>query len=132
MQCLAGPRSEAGDATGDSIPDPPRRGDAGLLRGRVPGVHSARGPNGHQGRAAPPVPVGGRGANLCIALFFTFVHAPVQYVPNIVPFLVVLFTLAWTWGFIIQRTEALWGAVLFHAGADLIIILGIFKAYGAV
>jgi membrane protease YdiL (CAAX protease family) len=76
--------------------------------------------------------LGGRGANLCIALFFTLVHAPVQYVPNIVPFLVVLFTLAWTWGFIIQRTEALWGAVLFHAGADLMIILGIFKTYGAV
>ena len=58
-------------------------------------------------------------------------HAPVQYVPDIAQFLIVVFVLAWAWGFIIQRTEALWGAVLFHAGADLIIILGIFKTYGA-
>ena len=72
------------------------------------------------------------GANLCIALFFTLAHAPVKYVPNIVPFLVVLFALAWAWGFIIQRTEALWGAVLFHAGADLLIVMGIFATYGAV
>lgn len=75
--------------------------------------------------------LGGPGANLCIAVLFTLVHAPVQYVPSIAQFLVVLFVLAWAWGFIIQRTEALWGAVLFHAGADLMIVLGIFKTYGA-
>jgi uncharacterized protein len=75
--------------------------------------------------------LGAQGANFCIALFFTLAHAPVQYAPDIVPFLAVLFALAWAWGFVIQRTEALWGAVLFHAGADLLIILGIFKTYGA-
>lgn len=75
--------------------------------------------------------LGAHGANLCIALFFTLAHAPVQYVPDIAQFLAGLFVLAWAWGFIIQRTNALWGSVLFHAGADLIIILGIFKTYGA-
>jgi membrane protease YdiL (CAAX protease family) len=70
--------------------------------------------------------LGRSGANLCIALSFTLAHAPATYVPSIVPFLAVLLVLAWAWGFLIQRTESLWGAVLFHAGADLLVVLGIF------
>jgi hypothetical protein len=69
-------------------------------------------------------------ANLCIALFFTISHAPVQYAPDIVVFLAILLVLALAWGHLIQKTESLWGAVLFHAGADLMIILGIFGTYG--
>ena len=69
-------------------------------------------------------------ANLCIALFFTLSHAPVQYTPDIFAFLAVLFVLAFVWGYVIQKTESLWGSVLFHAGADLIIIVGIYKTYG--
>jgi len=70
-------------------------------------------------------------ANLCIALFFTLTHAPVQYTSDILLFLVVVFALAYAWGYIIQKTESLWGSVLFHAGADLLIIVGIYKTYGA-
>jgi len=73
--------------------------------------------------------LGKHGANLCIALFFTLIHAPVQYTPDIVPFLVILFGLALAWGYVIQKTEALWGAALFHAGADLMIVAGIFETY---
>jgi len=72
--------------------------------------------------------LGRGGANLCIAVSFTLAHAPVTYVPSIVPFLAVLFVLAWVWGFLIQRTESLWGAVLFHAGADLLVVMGIFAS----
>jgi len=68
-------------------------------------------------------------ANLCIALFFTLGHAPVTYTPDIVPFLAILFLLALAWGYLIQRSEALWGAVLFHAGADLLVIIGIYQTY---
>ena len=75
--------------------------------------------------------LGRSGANLCIALSFTLAHAPVTYVPDIVPFLAVLLVLAWAWGFLIQRTESLWGAVLFHAGADLLVVLGIFSTAGS-
>lgn len=75
--------------------------------------------------------LGRGGANLCIAVSFTLAHAPVTYVPDIVPFLAVLLVLAWLWGFIIQRTESLWGAVLFHAGADLMIVQGIIGANAA-
>ena len=74
--------------------------------------------------------LGRHAANLCIALFFTISHAPVQYAPDIVVFLALLLVLALAWGYLIQRTESLWGAVLFHAGADLMIILGIFGTYG--
>jgi membrane protease YdiL (CAAX protease family) len=69
-------------------------------------------------------------ANLCIALFFTLAHAPVQYAPDILWFLAVLLVLALAWGYVIQKTESLWGSVLFHAGADLMIIVGIFETYG--
>jgi len=69
-------------------------------------------------------------ANLCIALFFTLAHAPVQYAPNILWFLAILLVLSLAWGYVIQKTESLWGSVLFHAGADLLIIVGIFETYG--
>jgi len=69
-------------------------------------------------------------ANLCIALFFTLAHAPVQYAPDILVFLAVLFVLALVWGYVIQKTESLWGSVLSHAGADLMIMVGIYKTYG--
>ncbi len=75
--------------------------------------------------------LGRGGANLCIAVSFTLAHAPVTYVPDILQFLAVLFVLAWVWGFLIQRTESLWGAVLFHAGADLLVVLGIFASASA-
>lgn len=38
---------------------------------------------------------------------------------------------AWGWGFLIQRTESLWGAVQSHAGADLMIVQGIISVHGA-
>lgn len=69
-------------------------------------------------------------ANLCIALFFTLAHAPVQYAPDILAFLAVVFGLALAWGYLIQKSESLWGSVLWHAGADLLIMVGIYEAYG--
>ncbi len=75
--------------------------------------------------------LGRHGAVICIALFFTLVHAPVEYTPDIAQFLAILFVLALAWGYVVQRTESLWGSVLFHAGADLMIIVGIYETYGA-
>ena len=62
-------------------------------------------------------------ANLAIALYFTLMHAPVQYAPDIVVFLVVLFFLSLAWGFLAQWTRAIWASVLFHAGADLAVVV---------
>jgi membrane protease YdiL (CAAX protease family) len=75
--------------------------------------------------------IGRHPANICIALFFTLIHAPVQYTPDILQFLAVLFVLALAWGFLIQKTESLWGSVWFHAGADLMIMVGILRTHGA-
>ena len=74
--------------------------------------------------------LGPHAANICIALFFTLVHAPVDYTPDILVFLLVVFPLAIIWGYLIQKTEALWGSVLFHAGGDLLIVAGICATYG--
>ncbi len=75
--------------------------------------------------------LGRHAANLCIALFFTLTHAPVQYTPDILFFLVLVFALSYAWGYIMQKTESIWAPVLFHAGADLLIIVGIYQTYGA-
>jgi membrane protease YdiL (CAAX protease family) len=68
-------------------------------------------------------------SNLCIALFFTLTHAPVQYTPDIFSFLIGLFFLSLAWGWLMQKTGTLWGSVLFHAGADLVIMAGIIQTY---
>lgn len=54
---------------------------------------------------------------------------PVQYAPDILMYLALLSTLALAWGYLIQETGSLWGSELFHAGADLMIILGIYTTY---
>ena len=69
-------------------------------------------------------------ANLAVAIVFTLVHAPVEYTPDIIQFLAILFFLALAWGYVIQRTDSLWGSVLFHAGADLLIVVGILQSFG--
>jgi len=43
----------------------------------------------------------------------------------------VLLGLSIAWGWLTQKTGSLWGSALFHAGADLLIILPIFSGLGA-
>lgn len=68
-------------------------------------------------------------ANLCVALFFALMHAPVQYTSDIVPFLFLTFFLALGWGYLIQKSDSLWGAVVSHAGGDFLVIAGILSVY---
>ena len=70
-------------------------------------------------------------AILSTALAFTLAHMQVTYAPNLWAFLLVTFGFAITWGWLTQKTGSLWGSVLFHAGADLLIILPIFSSLGA-
>jgi membrane protease YdiL (CAAX protease family) len=35
------------------------------------------------------------------------------------------------WGWLMQKSGSIWGSVLFHAGADVAIILPIFQSLGA-
>lgn len=66
-------------------------------------------------------------ANLLIALVFTVLHKGAFYTSQEMMFLVILFPLALLWGYITQKTEGLWGSILFHAGMDIPIFLGIFS-----
>lgn len=69
--------------------------------------------------------VGPRLANLLTALVFAIGHAGVRYTADILTFMAITFVFALVWGYVMQKTDALWGSVLFHAGADTVIIIGI-------
>jgi len=71
-------------------------------------------------------------AILSTALAFTLAHMQVTYAPQMAVFLLVTFIFSIAWGWLTQKTNSLWGSVLFHAGADLLIIIPIFSSLGAV
>lgn len=66
--------------------------------------------------------------NLMVAFVFTVIHGAATYTADQVMFLAILFPLALAWGYVMQKTEAVWGSILFHAGMDIPIILGIFSS----
>jgi len=65
--------------------------------------------------------------NLVIAIPFALHHSGVSYTPNTLMFLTLLIPLALIWGYVTQKTDSLWGSVLFHAGTDIPVVLGIFS-----
>jgi membrane protease YdiL (CAAX protease family) len=67
-------------------------------------------------------------SNLLAALAFTLLHMQVTYVSDLATFLLILFPLALAWGWLMQKSDSLWGSALFHAGADCLIVFGIFAA----
>ena len=69
-------------------------------------------------------------SNLVTALVFVTIHAQVTYTSALLPFLIGLFFLALLWGVLMQKTDSVIGAALFHAGTDTLIILGIFADFG--
>lgn len=66
-------------------------------------------------------------SNILIAILFTLYHTGVRYSPDLLMFLASLPPLALAWGYITQKTDSLWGSILFHAGMDLSIILGLWS-----
>ncbi len=66
-------------------------------------------------------------SNLLIALVFTVLHGTVTYSADNMIFLAVTFPLALAWGYLMQKTDSIWGSILFHAGMDIPIMLGIFS-----
>jgi uncharacterized protein len=65
-------------------------------------------------------------ANFLIALVFTVLHKGASYTSDEYLFLVILTPLAMVWGYVMQKTNSVWGSILFHAGMDIPIFLGIF------
>jgi membrane protease YdiL (CAAX protease family) len=70
--------------------------------------------------------LGARLANLLIAFVFAVGHAGVTYSEDVLVFVAITFVFALIWGYLMQKTGALWGSALFHAGADTLIMIGIF------
>lgn len=68
-------------------------------------------------------------SNLAIAIFFSMVHVEIEYSPDIIQFLIVVFFLGLGWGYLTQKTDTLWGSVLSHAGADFLAIAGVISLY---
>ena len=66
-------------------------------------------------------------ANLLIATVFTLIHGFTSYSTDNLIFVAILFPLALAWGWVMQKTEGVWGSILFHAGMDIPIMLGIFS-----
>ena len=65
-------------------------------------------------------------SNVLAAVVFTLMHTQVTYAPEMLQFLVIVLVLSLVWGYLIQKTDSLWGAVLFHAAADCLVIFPIF------
>ncbi len=66
-------------------------------------------------------------SNALIVFVFTLVHQGVNYTSDQLGFLAVLALLAFAWGYLTQKTDSIWGSILFHAGMDIPVILGIFS-----
>ncbi|MEN6436523.1 MAG: type II CAAX endopeptidase family protein [Anaerolineaceae bacterium] len=68
-------------------------------------------------------------SNFLIALIFTGLHGMATYTSDKFIFLAVLLPLALLWGYVMQKTDSIWGSILFHAGMDIPIMLGIFSNF---
>jgi membrane protease YdiL (CAAX protease family) len=66
-------------------------------------------------------------SNILIVFVFTLLHKGVTYSSNDYIFLAILIPLGLAWGYIMQKTDSVWGSILFHAGTDIPIFLAIFS-----
>ena len=67
----------------------------------------------------------GKGLSVVLtALVFTLMHTQVTYAAQMIQFLAIALVLSLVWGFLIQKSDSLWGVVLFHAAGDCLIIFG--------
>jgi len=69
---------------------------------------------------------GSKASNLLQTVVFTLAHLQVEYTPELPRFLVIVFVLGLAFGYVMQRTDSLLGSTLFHAGADVVVIIGFF------
>ena len=67
-------------------------------------------------------------SNILTAVVFALVHTQVTYATQMIQFLVIVLVLSLIWGILIQKSDSLWGAVLFHAAGDCLIIFGAFAS----
>jgi len=68
-------------------------------------------------------------SNLLQSMIFTLAHIGETYSPIMILFLFIVFLLGLAFGAVIQKTDSLIGSILFHAGTDIPVILGIFSNF---
>jgi uncharacterized protein len=78
------------------------------------------------------VKLGPKTSNLLQAIIFSLSHSVAgvglnSYTPFIWALVIFTFALGLAWGYIMQRTNSIIGSVLFHAGTDIPVFIGIFS-----
>ncbi len=78
------------------------------------------------------VKLGPTTSNLLQAIIFSLSHSVAglglnTYTPFIWALVIFTFALGLAWGYIMQRTDSIIGSVLFHAGTDIPVFIGIFS-----
>jgi membrane protease YdiL (CAAX protease family) len=66
--------------------------------------------------------------NLVTTIPFVLIHSYTSYATDQTVFLALQllpFSLAWCW--LMQKTNSIWGSILFHAAMDIPIVVGIFS-----
>lgn len=76
--------------------------------------------------------LGPKTSNLLQAIIFSLSHSVAgvglnSYTPFIWALVIFTFALGLAWGYIMQRTNSIIGSVLFHAGTDIPVFIGIFS-----
>ena len=66
-------------------------------------------------------------SNLLIAIIFSVIHLSGNLTGDERIFVAFLFPFALLLGYIMQKTDSVWGSILFHAGMDIPVIIGIFS-----
>lgn len=74
--------------------------------------------------------VGALPSIILTSIVFSLAHVSVTYTPEVLLFLGITFVLGAIFATLAYKTDSLWGAVLFHAGADIPVVIGIFSTMG--
>ncbi|MBN2521775.1 MAG: CPBP family intramembrane metalloprotease [Bacteroidales bacterium] len=64
------------------------------------------------------------------AIVFAASHMQVTYAPDILIFVGIVLILGLIWGFLMHYTKSMIASMLFHAGADLMIIIPVYSSFG--
>ena len=64
------------------------------------------------------------------SIVFALAHLQVNYTPDILFFTGILLILGMIWGFLMYYTQSIIASMLFHAGADLMIIMPVLYSFG--
>ncbi len=68
--------------------------------------------------------IGVRTTLVITSIVFAGVHISSTYIIDVLPYMGAVLALGLLWGWLMQKSESIWGSVLIHAGVDVLAILG--------